>query len=344
MHIVELLTPYQEAAWLPWAVQYFFLVGIAAASALLVAACAFAAPGTQRAALLPAACAVLAVSALAAPVSLLADLHQPGRFLHFYAHLTPWSWMSLGAILLPVFVGLALAACGAWCLGRLRLLRALALPLALAALAVLVYSGAEVMVIRSRPLWHTIFLPLNFALTGWLAALGAMLVLARWLPGGLAALPVGLVRRLAWGGLLAGSACALAWAAAGSAGHDPAFDAALRLYRQFPAWRLAFLGSVGAAVAIMALLACGEARLARPAMALLTGAALLAAGWVFRWIVFMGVQEVPKYGAGLYLYQMPLGGNGLLGMLGVLGLCVALVALVTWLIPVARSGAPAPTR
>ena len=29
MDIIELLTPAYEAAWLPWAVQYFFLVGVA---------------------------------------------------------------------------------------------------------------------------------------------------------------------------------------------------------------------------------------------------------------------------------------------------------------------------
>ena len=35
MQIIELLTPAYEAAWLPWAVQYFFLVGIATGAALL---------------------------------------------------------------------------------------------------------------------------------------------------------------------------------------------------------------------------------------------------------------------------------------------------------------------
>ena len=43
MDIIELLTPAYEAAWLPWAVQYFFLIGIAATAALL-AAC-FSLPG-----------------------------------------------------------------------------------------------------------------------------------------------------------------------------------------------------------------------------------------------------------------------------------------------------------
>ena len=44
---------------------------------------------------------------------------------------------------------------------------------------------------------------------------------------------------------------------------------------------------------------------------------------------FMAVQGVPKYGAGLYVIQMPLGSDGLLGMIGVLGLCIALIASAT---------------
>ena len=49
MEIIELLTPAYEAAWLPWAVQYFFLIGIAATSALLAAWLAFGASGSDRA-------------------------------------------------------------------------------------------------------------------------------------------------------------------------------------------------------------------------------------------------------------------------------------------------------
>ena len=41
MQIIELLTPAYEAAWLPWAVQYFFLVGVATGAALLTSACVF---------------------------------------------------------------------------------------------------------------------------------------------------------------------------------------------------------------------------------------------------------------------------------------------------------------
>ena len=244
MQIIELLTPAYEVAWLPWAVQYFFLVGVATGAALLVSACAWGADGSARQRLLPAAVLALAVSAVSAPVSLLADLHQPLRFWHFYAHFTPWSWMSLGALLLPVFVGLSLAMCASWWLGRSRWMRWLAPLLVVSALSIAVYTGAELMVVRARPLWNTLWVPLNLALTGWLATVGVVLV--------------------------------------------------------------------------------------RPGFSLGMGLAMLAAAWVFRWALFMGVQGVPKFGAGLYVYRMPLGGDGLLGMLGVVGLCVALVTAITW--------------
>ncbi|WP_341648715.1 NrfD/PsrC family molybdoenzyme membrane anchor subunit [Thauera humireducens] len=55
--------------------------------------------GTSRLALLGAL-----VCGLAAPVALLADLHQPGRFWHFYAYFTPTSWMSWGAFFIPVYL------------------------------------------------------------------------------------------------------------------------------------------------------------------------------------------------------------------------------------------------
>lgn len=59
MEIIELLAPFYEVAWLPWAVQYFFLIGIAATTAMMASGCAFASPGSQGARLLPVAVAVL---------------------------------------------------------------------------------------------------------------------------------------------------------------------------------------------------------------------------------------------------------------------------------------------
>lgn len=329
MQITELLTPVYDAAWLPWAVQYFFLIGIAATAALTAAGAAFGEAGSSARRLLPAAVTVLLVCAIAAPVSLLADLHQPGRFWHFYTRLTPWSWMWLGALLLPVFTGLAVLFCAAWWWGRMVWVRLLGIALALSAVSILVYTGAEVMVLRARPLWHTPFLPLNFALTAWLGALGAMFLVGRWLPGGLKALPVELLRRLSVTAVVMMLIGAGAWVLLGLLGQDPSFDAALRLFGGFPVWRASLAGAVITGLCMIALLQRAPRTLAAPLPSAALALTMLAAAWIFRWVVFMSVQGVPKYGAGLYLYDMPWGSDGLLGMIGVLGLCVALVAAVT---------------
>ena len=329
MQIIELLTPAYESAWLPWAVQYFFLVGICTGSALTAAFAAFGRPGSAGARLLPVAVVVLAVSAAAAPVSLLADLHQPARFWHFYAHFTPWSWMSLGAYLMPAFVMLSFAFCATWWLGWRGLMRVLGVLLVFSAVSVLVYSATQLILLPPPPLSNTLFLPINLALTGWLASLGAMLVIGRWLPGGVAALPAGLLRALsltaAW--LLVASVAL--WVAVGLAVDTPSVRAALRLFNDFPVWRLSMLGSVLAGIAVLLLLQRPAPKLCQPGFSMLMGLAMMASAWVFRWALFMGVQGVPKFGAGLYVYNMPLGGDGLLGMLGVLGLCVALIAAIT---------------
>ena len=329
MQIIELLTPAYESAWLPWAVQYFFLVGICTGAALTAAACAFGRVGSAGARLLPAAVVVLAASAAAAPVSLLADLHQPARFWHFYAHFTPWSWMSVGAYLLPAFVMLAFAFCAAWWMGWRTLLRVLGVLMAVAAVSVMVYTGAEIMVVRARPLWNTIFLPVNLALTGWLAALGAMLVVARWLPGGMAALPAQLLRTLSLTATWLLMATVALWVGVGIVTDAPSYLAAKRLVTDFSVWRLSMLGSVLAGIAVLLWLQRPAQALVKPMASLGMGLTMLAAAWVFRWALFMGVQGVPKFGAGLYVYNMPLGGDGLLGMVGVFGLCVALLAAIT---------------
>ncbi|WP_313380168.1 NrfD/PsrC family molybdoenzyme membrane anchor subunit [Achromobacter insolitus] len=330
MQISELLTPVYDAAWLPWAVQYFFLIGISATTALTAAFAAFGSAGSPARRLLPAAVTVLLVSAIAAPVSLLADLHQPGRFWHFYAHFTPWSWMWLGALLLPVFVTLAWLFCAAWWWGRIGWVRVLGMALAVSALSILVYTGAEVMVLRSRPLWHTVFLPVNFALTAWLGALGAMFLVGRWLRGGTQAMPVELLRSLSVTAVVMMVLGAGAWALLGMLGLDPSFDAALRLFAEFPIWRVSLAGAVATGFCMIALLQRPARTLSAPLPSGALALTMLAAAWIFRWVVFMSVQGVPKYGAGLYLYDMPWGSDGLLGMVGVLGLCVALMAAVTY--------------
>lgn len=332
MDIIELLTPAYDAAWLPWAVQYFFLIGIAATAALLAAGLSFGKADSACARLLPAVVSVLVVTVIAAPVSLLADLHQPGRFWHFYAHPSPWSWMSLGAFLLPVFVVSALAFAGLWWLDRQKPLRALAILLALSAISILVYTGAEVMVIRSRPLWDTIFLPINFALTGLLGTLGAVLLVARWLPAGPREFPLALLRRLALAVVIALMLTAVVWLIQGAASQSPSFTAMLKLYQEFGAWQAAVLGSILGGLVLTVLVVKLPTAPVNDKLPWLTAVAMLAAAWAFRWIVFMAVQTVPKFGAGLYLQSLPWGSDGVLGMVGVFGLVIALIAALTYVL------------
>lgn len=330
MNIIEILTPSYDAAWLPWAVQYFFLVAIATTTAITAAGIAFTPANSEARKLLPAAITVLAMSAIAAPVALLADLHQPARFWHFYAHFTPWSWMSIGALLLPIFVSLSLAFCLSWWLQKDNWMRLTAIALIFSALSILLYTGAEVMIVRSRPLWHTYFLPINFALTGWLSSLGAMMLVARWLPGGVAALPAALLRQLSLMSLSLLTISAAAWVISGLTGFDASFPAAVDLFNSYPTWRISFIGSFVLALFLLSILRVSPGRLCSPLHSLMCSLTMLGAAWIFRWIVLMSVQGVPKYGAGLYLHSMPLGSDGLLGMIGVFGLCIALLSIITW--------------
>lgn len=329
MQITEILAPYQDVAWLPWAVQYFFLVGLAAFSAIIAAVCAFAPRGSAWAAVEPSVTTLLFVCAIAAPVSLLADLHQPGRFWHFYVSFTPWSWMSIGAVLLPLFVCLALVFCAFWWLGWRRLQRLVGAGLILSALSILLYTGMEVMVLRSRVLWNTYFVPINFALTAWLGTVGGILLMARLLPATLDKPPRGPILVLAIGSCLALGAAAVAWVGLGISGREPSFDFAYDLFRDYPVWGLSLGGAVLTGALILGMLWIWSLAERGAVYQTMLGLLMLGAAWVFRWVVLMSVQSVPKYGAGLYLYSMPVGPDGLLGMVGILGLCIALIALVT---------------
>lgn len=199
--VTEVLVPRYGLAWYPWAVQYFFLVALSYGTLWLSAPGLLGAKewkNTSRIALL--ACVS---TTLVAPVALLADLHQPLRFWHFYAHPTLWSWMSIGSFILPLYLAVVLAlAYLVWrpaiqaqraASGLLgvyaRLLSfgnwqapAIFIPLlTLAALfistGIMLYTGAEIAVVKGRPLWNTNWLIPMFVTTGMLGACGLVLVL-----------------------------------------------------------------------------------------------------------------------------------------------------------------------
>lgn len=352
MTITEMTVPLQELAWLPWAVQYFFFIGISTTAAML-AATADLGGGERWRRIQPAAMLLALSVTVVAPIALLADLHQPGRFWLFYTHITPSSWMSIGAVLLPLYIGSFLAYVAVWLRERVRhdnspgwlgwlaagrwsgrrVLPWLAALTVLNAFGILLYTGSEVMIVEARALWHTGWLPINLALTALLASVSAIAFLQRWVTGA-APRDTRFVLQLMLASLLLTALGAGGWALSGWLFDGVSFNEALRLVEAFGYWQLLFVGS---SVVGVLLVAATLVMLNRPQAMhnawLLAPVALLAA-WSFRWAVLMDVQTVPKYGAGLYPYELPLGSDGLLGMLGTFGLWTAvligLISLVAW--------------
>ncbi len=348
MNVLEVINVTREVAWLPWAVQYFFLVGLSVAAFFLsLPGLVFAREHWLRAARL--ALLVALVTGLAAPIALLADLHQPGRFWHFYVYPNFKSWMAWGAFFIPGYVGgLLLYAWAAMrpalaksdrpgLLGRVhkiaslggdrapRILSIAAGWTALMAALVLLYTGMEVMVVRARPLWHTPFLPLQFVVTAGVGALGAMLLLDRVLGQPDAATERMLNRLLA---LLLASALAIgaAWLALGLFAIDATHAEALRQVSASLGWRLTAVWAALSAIIPITIIAWKPV-----GTGWLTGLIAIHAAWMFRWTVFIGGQTIPKTGAGFYTYELPLGYDGWLGILGTGGLLLfLLVAITSW--------------
>ncbi len=358
--IVETINVTREVAWLPWAVSYFFLIGLSYGAFLLsLPGVVFRRPGWEalsRLALLGAL-----VCGLTAPVALLADLHQPGRFWHFYAYFTPTSWMSWGAFFIPVYlVGLILyawlafrpllAAHGrsdgrlaglarAMAYGGLESRRALvgaAVVALVGALLVALYTGVEVMVVRARPLWHTPLLPVQFAVTAFAGAVGLTLLFNRFGPARHDAVLIGRMSRVLAVSQLAALLVGVLWLVLGVSGLAPVHAEALAEVAHSPGWQLTAVWAAGATVLTLLL------SWWRPGSGLLVGLLALHSAWMMRWTIFIGGQEVPKTGAGFYSYSLPLGPEGLMGIVGTAGLWVFILVLLTTVLPLERLASARP--
>ncbi|NEX75758.1 NrfD/PsrC family molybdoenzyme membrane anchor subunit [Aeromonas rivipollensis] len=349
MTINELLAPDQPITWLPWAVQYFFLIGLAYGALWLGAASLWRKAPDRR---LQTLAAVLMMGAgVVAPIALTADLHQPARAWHFYAQTRFGSIMWYGAYLLPLFSLLSMLF--GWLLIRPNLVRRgeehdrvaalarllclggwsgepwrkpLALMAALSGLSIALYTGLETMVVAARPLWHTPWLPWLLALSALLAAQSALLLLNRLLTGWQQGTEAGLLRQIRPTlALLALSL--LGWALFGGASAAEASA----LYRLDPSWRLAahwLLLTLG----LLGLLLLAGHRFSPRLQAWGLGLLALHLVWGLRWLVLIQGQLAPKYGAGVYVYQIAWEPAGVLGILGTFGLLLALLVALSELV------------
>ncbi|MHB9100604.1 MAG: NrfD/PsrC family molybdoenzyme membrane anchor subunit [Sulfuricella sp.] len=350
--IIEVLNVTRGVAWLPWAVTYFFLIGLSYGSFMLTLPY-FVFGRAQHEKLGRLALLGALVCGLTAPVALLADLHGPGRFLNFYLYFQPQSWMSWGSFFIPVYLaGLLLYAWLALrgdfavqgqggdsflarfyhlagrggAAPRMAISAAALLTLAGAVLVAL-YTGMEVMVVHARPLWNTPFLPLQFAATAFAGAIGLSLLFNRFVGGQDAQLEIGLNRLLALALALV-LTLGGGWLFVSLSGVSPAHSAAFSQVAGMQQWQLTAVWAVLATILPMAL------AIWRPASSgLITGLIAVHSAWMMRWTIFIGGQSIPKTGAGLYDYHLPLGGDGLLGIVGTLGLWIALLVLMVDYLP-----------
>ncbi|MCP5232548.1 MAG: polysulfide reductase NrfD [Zoogloeaceae bacterium] len=349
-HIVEVINMPREVAWLPWAVQYFFLIGLSVGAFLLsLPGLAFGRSKWRNASRLALLGAL--VCGLTAPVALLSDLHQPGRFYHFYLYMNATSWMAWGSFFIPLYLGgLMLYAWlvtrpdfqrladrgGRWAplyrrvayggLSSTGAIRAAAGLTGLGATLVALYTGMEVMVVAARPLWNTPLVPLQLLVTAVAGAIGLVLVLER---------AMGIVRvadtRLLNQALAASQLAALAvgaiWLALGLFELSPSHVRALAEVSGSPEWRLTAAWAAAATLLTLAL------ALLRSGHGLLTGLLAMHSAWMMRWTLFIGGQEIPKVGAGFHAYHLPLGQDGWLGLFGTAGLWVFVFIALTSLFP-----------
>ena len=345
---IEILGFAREPAWLPWAVTYFFLIGISTSAFFLsLPGLAWRHPdwrNVSRRALL-----VALVCGVAGPVALLADLHQPGRFLNFYLHPNLGSWMAWGAFFIPLYMsGLFLYA---WLCLRPQLailgksgdrfagvyrtlalgghdnpgaIKAAALLGGIGAALILLYTGMEVMVVQARPLWHSPLVPLLFLVTALSGGLG-MTALFEALSGHKAAAPLlnrWLVRSQ-WATLL----LLLVWWLSGVSGLSGAAAEALAAMQGAFSWWVTGAWLVGSTLLTLWLARFRPHTLVLPALFALQGA------WLVRWVVLLVSQSLPKMGATTHHYALTLTPDGLLGIVGMVGLCLTLYIVLTSLIP-----------
>ncbi|HHJ0102685.1 TPA: tetrathionate reductase subunit TtrC [Yersinia enterocolitica] len=331
--IREILARPQDIAWLPWAVQYFFFIGLACSAVLFAGGqriCARQGKLSAQQSQWEFTALMLAVTAVVvAPLALNADLHQPARVWHFYAHFTPWSWMSWGSIFLPLFSLLVMGYFLALIYSRLkakplpRLLAGLALLCGLSAISILLYTGREVSILRAQPLWFSLWLPLFIFLTA-CQAIPSLLALWLWREPQYQR-PLARWQLIS---LVVLARVTLLWVYSDKlwASGDNLSAPALRHWAVQSPFIALFPLALWLLLFGLALFN-GRKTLSTPVIATQALIALTLC-WSVRWLLLMQTQTLPKYNVLANPYTLPLGSEGLLAIIGTFGLWVAAIIAI----------------
>jgi tetrathionate reductase subunit C len=366
-----------ELEWGPAIPQYFFFTGVSAA-AFLISSLTYVF-GKKRFEPVAGLALILALTVLlAAPLNLIADLAQPGRFyslLFRFNWTSPMSWGVFLLTLYPLLIALEILFVFRAAFARLarsrppgfaqRLYRLLALnnlevnphtqqrdhraaralgivgiPMAL---AVHGYTGFILYFAVGRPLWHTPLMPIIFLVSAVVSGLGLMILLA-WLMVRSAdgTRPWGLMHSLGillgWS-ILADLALRGLWHGLAYSADPVSYTPVLRYLFQ-DHFMVSVVLELGLALVLPAVVMFIPAlRGVRPLF--LASAFFAAAGvWLFRWTTVIGGQEISRLGAEAHALPVEFwGGKGLMQVIGNWGLWLALFILFTWFLPWDRNQA-----
>jgi len=320
--IVDLISFDYGFAWRHWAVWYFLLVGAASGAALIAF---FAAWRDENAPQVRPALFAAAACGFTAPFPLLADLHQPSRFMNFYLGAATDSIMWWGAWFLPAFVaGLAVLVLLYSPLGqRFHTYRRYVWYWTAAfALAVLAYTAGEMTVVTARPAWHEAWFPVMLTLSAVVSGSGVIAIVAatRGENPGIA------LRLLAVGSMLFVVGI-LGWIASGwgdTVGNGGAF-VELAVKDNPVGLLIVMTGVCGLGGAVLAFAGTRAA-----ALSALAGVLAVLGALVFRWELFMGAQAQPKTEAGFQSYSLLANSDALTGLLGTVGLLAVILVFLTF--------------
>ena len=376
--VVEIVGRDPAVVWTLLIPQYFFFTGVSAA-AFLISSLTYVF-GDKRFERIAGLSLVVALTVLlAAPLNLVADLGQPGRFYSLLFRLHGTSPMSWGVFLLsayPLLIAVEMvfafragfarraAAATGWrhtvwrvlALGRpevttatesrdhrvSRTLGMVGIPMAL---AVHGYTGYILGVVAARPLWHTPLMPLIFLVSAMVSGVALMLLLA-WsmVRRGDGSPDRPLLDRLGvlLGWMIVGDLLLRAfWYSIGFAySGEGGQRVANRLFGEH---RLeTVVVELGLTLVVPAVIAFAPA-LRRRLPLLLSASALTVAGvWFFRWTTVIGGQEIPRIGPASPHYTAAVWGQGILAVVANWALWVFLMIVVTWIVPWRGDEAEAP--
>ncbi|NLD08653.1 MAG: polysulfide reductase NrfD [Xanthomonadaceae bacterium] len=341
--IRELLTHPQELAWLPWAVQYFFFIGIAATAAFVAIGIRWFGKGNYKKTELV-TLAIAATCGIVGPIALSADLHQPGRIMNFYLSITPWSWMWVGAIIVPGFVAALLLQfllvvrensvkenTFKWLrfihwgnYNETRLIPFVSIVLALTAFGIVLYTGKEVNVLKAQALWHSPWLPWALFFT---ALQAVPMLIKTWKNWANIDEKAPFLNHLQLFGLLGVAATLAGWALS----NDPAGEAFRSLPEQGSVWFTIGLGLLiyFASLLSFTLYTYRDNRIKSRLLYLVLALMSLSLAWTVRWAILMQTQTLPKYNVIINPYHLSWGFDGALGIISTFGLWLTLL-IVFW--------------